>query len=94
METALYWMQSPAGQMGAPAQLGGSGGNWMRSQTKFFFFTFGCTGSSLLRVGFLKLQCAGATLQLWCRGFSLRWLLLLRSTGSRACKLSSCSAWT
>ena len=38
METALYWMQSPAGQMGAPAQLGGSGGNWMRSQTKFFFF--------------------------------------------------------
>ena len=40
METALYWMQSPAGQMGAPAQLGGSGGNWMRSQTKFFFFHF------------------------------------------------------
>ena len=38
METTLYWMQSPAGQMGAPAQLGGIEGNWMRSQTKYLFF--------------------------------------------------------
>ena len=42
---------------------------------------------------------------LWCAGFSLRWLLLLQSTGSRhtgfsscgsqapECRLSSCGAW-
>ena len=42
---------------------------------------------------------------LWCAGFSLWWLLLLRSTGSRCtgfsscssqaleCRLSSCGAW-
>ena len=32
---------------------------------------------------------------LWCMGFSLRWLLLLRSTGSRRAGFSSCStqAW-
>ena len=30
---------------------------------------------------------------LWCVGFSLRWLLLLRSTGSRRVGFSSCGAW-
>ena len=30
-----------------------------------------------LHVGFLHLQQVGATLQLWCTGFSLQWLLLL-----------------
>ena len=30
---------------------------------------------------------------LWCTGFSLRWLLLLRSTGSRRIGFSSCSTW-
>ena len=39
-----------------------------------FFFTYGCPGSSLLHVGFLEL---------WRAGFSLQWLLLLQSTGSR-----------
>ena len=29
---------------------------------------------------------------LWCKGFSLWWLLLFQSTGSR-CELSSCSRW-
>ena len=29
---------------------------------------------------------------LWCAGFSLRWLLLLRSTGSRCVGFSSCGA--
>ena len=33
---------------------------------------------------FLWLQQMGATLQLWCSHFSLRWLLLLLSRGSRA----------
>ena len=43
-------------------------------------FTFGCAGSSLLRVG--SSQQAGATLQLR-MGFSLRRLLLFWSAGSR-----------
>ena len=29
----------------------------------------------------------------WCMGFSLRWLLLLRSTGSRRAGFSSCGTW-
>ena len=45
--------------------------------------------------------CVGSSL--WCAGFSLRWLLLLRSTGSRRAGLGSCglvaprhvgSSWT
>ena len=39
------------------------------------FFFFGCVRSLLLREGFRQLLCVG---------FSLWWLLLLRSTGSRA----------
>ena len=30
---------------------------------------------------------------LWCAGFSLRWLLLLRSMGSRRAGFSSCGSW-
>ena len=30
---------------------------------------------------------SGATLELWCVGVSLQWLLLLQSTGSRVCSL-------
>ena len=41
----------------------------------YYLFIFGCSGSLLLPVGFLRLQCTG---------FSLLWLLLLWSTGSRA----------
>ena len=47
------------------------------------FFSFGCAGSSMQHAGFL---------QLWCAGFSLQWLLLLQSMGSREHGLSSCSA--
>ena len=41
----------------------------------FYLFIFGCVGSSLLRTGFSLVVESG--------GFSLSWLLLLRSTGSR-----------
>ena len=34
-----------------------------------------------------------ATLELWCADFSLRWLLLLQSMGSRMCGLSGSSSW-
>ena len=57
----------------------------------FIYLFFGCTGSSLLCVGFfLQLRRAGATLLL-CTGFSLWWLLLLRSTGTRCVGFSSWS---
>ena len=51
---------------------------------RLYLFIFGCVGSSLLRTDFL---------QLWHMGFSLRWLLLLRSTGSRLTGFSSCGSW-
>ena len=35
----------------------------------------------------------GATLLLRCAGFLLRWILLLRSTGSRCAGFSSCGSW-
>ena len=50
---------------------------------KIYLFTyFSCPGSSLLCVGFLQLWQMRVTL-LWGAGFSLWWLLLLQSTGSR-----------
>ena len=39
---------------------------------------------------FLQLQRAGLTVWVQCSGFSLQWLLLLWSAGSRACGLSRC----
>ena len=36
---------------------------------------------------------SGGYSSLWCVGFSLRWLLLLQSTGSRRVGFSSCGAW-
>ena len=36
---------------------------------------------------------SGGYSSLWCAGFSLRWLLLLRSTGSRHAGFSSCGTW-
>ena len=60
--------------------------------------------SLLLRAGFSLVAASGGYSSLRCAGFSLRWLLLLRSTGSRCVgfssrgsralehRLSSCSA--
>ena len=39
----------------------------------------------------LSLVVSGGYSSLWCTGFSLRWLLLLRSLGSRRVGFSSCS---
>ena len=58
-----------------------------------YLFLFGCVGSSLLHAGFLWLHRAGATLLLRCAVFSLLWLLLLQSTGSRHAGFSSCGSW-
>ena len=55
----------------------------------FYLFIFGCVGSLLLRAGFSLVVASGGYSSLH-TGFSLRWLLLLRSTGSRRAGFSSC----
>ena len=59
----------------------------------FLKFIFGCVGSSLLHAGFLLVVVSGACSSLLYAGFSLRWLLLLRNTGSRRMGCSSCDTW-
>ena len=64
----------------------------MKNAGSFYFFLkklinlfiFGCVGSSLLRAGFSLVAVSRGYSSLWCTGFSLQWLLLLRSMGSRA----------
>ena len=48
----------------------------------FYLCIVACAGSSLLHAGFLQLSQVGTTLQ-WYLDFSLQWLLLFQSTGSR-----------
>ena len=54
---------------------------------------FGCIGSLLLRAGFSLVASSGGYSLLRCVGFSLRWLLLLQSTGSRHVGFRSCGKW-
>ena len=56
---------------------------------RFYLFIYGWAGSSLLWAGFLQSWRVGAALELWCTGFSSRWLPLLRSTGSQCAGFSS-----
>ena len=68
----------------------------------FFFFFFltlkknlfvclGCVGSLLLH-GLSLAVVSGCYSSLWCTGFSLWWLLLVQSTGSRCMGFSSCGS--
>ena len=43
--------------------------------------------------GLSLVAASGGYSSLWCTGFSLRWLLLLWSTGSRCVGFSSCGLW-
>ena len=54
-----------------------------------YLFIFGRVGSSLLH-GLSLVAASGGYSLLRCTGFSLQWLLLLQSTGSRRADLSSC----
>ena len=69
---------------------------WAAIELYFFYinffliyFSFGCVGSSLLCV-FSLVAASGGYSSLRCLGFSLRWLLLLQSMGSRHTGFSSC----
>ena len=56
-----------------------------------FFFWLRCV--FVAERGFSLIAVSGGYSLLQCAGFSLRWLLLLRSTGSRHVGFSSCGAW-
>ena len=43
--------------------------------------------------GLALVVASGVYSSLWCAGFSLQWLLLLRSMGSRRAGFSSCGSW-
>ena len=57
-------------------------GRW--SLLNIFWLYFGCIGSSLLLGDFSLVVATRVTLQFQRTGFSLWWILLLQSTGSRA----------
>ena len=59
----------------------------------FMYLIFGCVGSSLPHAGFSLVAASEGYSSLRCVGFSLRWLLLLRSTGPRHGGFSSCGSW-
>ena len=52
-------------------------------QTDFFFFFFWLLRVFIAAHWLSLVAASGGYSSLWCAGFSLRWLLLLRSTGSR-----------
>ena len=54
-----------------------------------YLFIYGCVGAVH---GLSLVAASGGYSSLWCAGFSLRWLLLLRSTGSRCAGFSSCGS--
>ena len=59
----------------------------------FFFFFLAALGLRCCVRAFSIVVASGGYSSLRCEGFSLRWLLLLRSTGSRCAGFSSCSTW-
>ena len=58
----------------------------------FYFLFFGCIGSLLLRGGFSLVVVSGDYSLLQFAGFSLQWLLLLQSMGSKHASFSSCGS--
>ena len=60
----------------------------------FFFLIYFCLRWVFVAARRLSLVAAsGGYSSLWCVGFSLWWLLLLRSMGSRRAGFSSCGMW-
>ena len=59
----------------------------------FVCFLFWLRWVSVAAQGLSLVATIGGYSSLWCVGFSLRWLLLLWSTGSRHLGFSSCGSW-
>ena len=55
-----------------------------------FVFIFGCVGSFVAARGLSLVAASGGYSSLQCADFSLSWLLLWQSTGSRCAGFSSC----
>ena len=71
--------------------------DWTLRFSSFFFFLinlfiFGCVWVFVAVCGLSLVAVSGGYSLLQCAGFSLRWLLLLWSTGSRCAGFSSCGA--
>ena len=66
---------------------------WNFEFLEFFFFFLQLCWVFIASWAFRSLQRVRATTLLWCVGFPLQGLLLLQSTCSRMCRLSSCSSW-
>ena len=56
----------------------------------FYLFYFGLHWVFVAARGLSLVAASGGYSSLWCAGFSLQWLLLLRSTGSRCAGFSTC----
>ena len=61
--------------------------------TVFVFFSFWLLLVFVAALGLSLVEVSRGHSLLQCTGFSLRWLLLLRSTGSRHTGFSSCGSW-
>ena len=59
----------------------------------FIYFYFWLPWVFVAARGLSLVAASGGCSSLWCVGFSLRWLLLLWSTGSRHLGFSSCGLW-
>ena len=59
----------------------------------YYFFIFWLLWVFIAAHGLSLVVASGGYSSLRCAGFSLRWLLLLRSTGSRRAGFSSCGTW-
>ena len=59
----------------------------------FFIYLFWLRWVFVAACGLSLVAASGGYSSLRCAGFSLRWLLLLRSTGSRRVGFSSCGSW-
>ena len=59
----------------------------------FIYFYFRLPWVFVAACGLSLVAASGGYSSLWCAGFSLRWLLFLRSTGSRRMGFRSCGTW-
>ena len=60
-------------------------------KNKFIYLLLRCV--FIAARGLSLVAASGGYSSLWCAGFSLRWLLSFRSTGSRRVGFSSCGSW-
>ena len=62
-------------------------------KSKFIYLVLAALGLRCCAWAFSLVAASGGCSSLWCTGFSLQWLLLLQSTGSRLAGFSSCGTW-